>query len=268
MAVACLNDVDLHYEIAGEGEPLLLIAGLGNHSGVWAPALPRLVERYRCITFDNRGVGRSSVPVGPYSINQMAEDTAALIDHVGVGPVSALGWSLGGSVLQSMLIRHDALLKRAILLNAFASYSPIQHGWLDALLALRRSGANPLAQIILLMSWGLTIKSLGDHDHAMQMAEVARNDLYPTTVEGFAAQAEGLRHYDSRPHLPGIATPVLVLGGAEDILTPPTQSEEIARLIPRSRLQILPRGGHRMIVEYPTEVIEAVDRFMVLPADG
>ncbi|GGC72320.1 alpha/beta fold hydrolase [Chelatococcus reniformis] len=259
---ARVNGIELHFEIGGDGPPLLLISGLGQHSGAWAGVLPRLRQRFRTLVFDNRGTGRSAVPPGPYPIDAMADDAAALLEHLGIPVTAAVGWSLGGSVLQSMLIRHGRRLSAAVLLNAFPSYTELQHIWLDALIALRRSDASPEAKAAFAMPWGLTPLGLADHALAMQGVRAAAADPYPTSHAAFEAQAAGLRVYDARPGLPTVKTPTLVLAGAEDVLTPVAQSAEIASLIPGARLHVMGKGGHRMIVEYPDEVLRLIDGFV------
>ena len=262
MPTTTVNGVSLHYEVSGDGPPLLLIAGLGLSSLAWAAAAPRLQEDFTVITVDNRGTGRSEVPAGPYRIDDLGDDTAALLEELDLGPVAAVGWSLGGSVLQSMLIRHGQLLSRAVLLNAFPSYTAVQHAWLDAGLALRRSGADPVTTGISSMPWAFTPRLLSDHVTAAAQAELARLDPHPTTLAGFEAQAAGLRVYDSRPDLPTVSTPTLVLTGAEDVLTPVSQSVEIAELIPTATLQVLPRGGHGMVVEYLDATLAAITAYL------
>ncbi len=262
MATAQVNGIEIHYRVKGSGPPLLLISGLGQNSSAWVPLLPALAENFTCISFDNRGTGRSSVPPGPYTIDQMGDDAAGLLEHLKIGPVSALGWSLGGSVLQSMLIRHGGRLARAVLLSAFPAYSELQHHWLDSIIALQHSGIEPLALAVFRTAWVFTPRWLSNHDAAVATAKIALSDPYPTTVEGFEAQAQGLRRYDSRPGLPSVATPTLVLVGAEDILTPVEQSAEIARLIPGAKLQVLPRGGHGMALEYTSDTVRAILAFL------
>jgi len=262
MASAQVNGVNLHYDVEGEGPPLLLISGLGANSSAWATVKPLLVGSFTCITFDNRGTGRSDVPPGPYTINQMADDTAGLIRHLKLGPVAAVGWSLGGSVLQGLLIRNGGLVSRAVLLSAFPSYTELQHGWLDCLLALRRSEVPAAAQAMFGMAWGFTGKMLTDHAVVAAAARAMSSAPYPTGFAGFDAQAHGLRRYDSRPLLPGVGTPTLVLVGAEDVLTPPSQSIEMAELIPNAKLQVLPRGSHGMVIEYTPETVAAITAFL------
>jgi 3-oxoadipate enol-lactonase len=262
MATATVNGVSLNYRVEGEGPPLLLIAGLGLSSLAWAAAVPRLREGFTVITFDNRGTGRSDVPPGPYTIDDLGDDTAALVEHLGLGPVAAVGWSLGGSVLQSVLIRHAEVLSRAVLLNAFPSYTAIQDAWLDAGLMLRRGGLDPVAIGMNGLPWAFTPRLLADHAAAAAQSELARKDPHPTTLEGFEAQAAGLRIYDSRPDLPRAGTPTLVLAGAEDVLTPVAQSVEMAELLPAATLQVLPRGGHGMVLEYPDDTVAAITAYL------
>jgi 3-oxoadipate enol-lactonase len=262
MATARVNDLELCYEIQGEGPPLLLLSGLGQSSVAWAGVLPELTGDFTCITVDNRGTGRSETPPGPYTIDQMADDVAGLLRHLDLGPVLAVGWSLGGSVLQSLLINHGDLLDRAVLLSAFPSYTPLQHAWLDAGLTVRRQRLDPVAVTLSGMAWSYTPRLLADHGRALAQAELAAQTPNPTSLEGFEAQAAGLRVYDSRPALPDVSTPVLVLVGAEDVLTPPAQSVEIAVLIPTATPQVLPRGGHAMVLEYPSDTLAAITEYL------
>ena len=267
MATTDVGGVSLHYDVQGSGTPLLLISGLGQSSLVWAPIVPLLEDRFTCITFDNRGTGRSSVPPGPYRIDDMADDVAGLLEHLELGPVSAVGWSLGGSVLQSLLVRHGERLTRAVLLSAFPSYTAVQHAWLDAGLALRRSGLDPVSIALHGMAWGYTPRALSDHRALAAQAARIRDDPWPTSLAGFEAQAAGLRVYASQPHLPEADTPTLVLTGAEDVLTPVAQAVEMAALLPRGTLQVLPRGGHGMVLEYPDDTVRALIGFLASAPD-
>lgn len=255
---ARVNGVELHYEIGGEGPSLVLISGLGQNALAWAGVVARLRERYRTLVFDNRGTGRSEVPPGPWTIDAMADDTAALIDHLGLGPAAVVGWSLGGSVLQSLLIRHGARLRCGVLLNALPNYTTVQHRWLDAQLALRRSDAPPEAVATMTLPWALSPLILSDHARTAALVDTMVANPWPTGYAGYAAQAEAIRDYDATPGLPGVATPTLVLVGAEDILTPIAQSQRIASLVPGAEMVVLGKGGHSMVLDYPHEVLRAI----------
>ncbi len=258
-----VNGINLHYEEAGSGPPLLLISGLGANRLSWVPVVPLLSDAFRCITFDNRGTGQSDVPSGPYTIDEMADDAAALIDALGTGPVAAVGWSMGGSILQSMLINHGDKLRRAVLLSTLPSYTDLQHGWLDALLTLRRANVDPLVLGIIGMPWGMSPRILSNHTTAYAGAKLGTQNPYPTSLAGYEAQAQAIRIYDSRPRLPEVTTPTMVLVGAEDVLTPVHQSVEIASLIPNAHLTVLPRGGHGMAIEYVDDTVRAIREFLV-----
>ena len=254
--------VKLYYEITGSGPGLLLISGLGASRKSWQTVLPQLSAGHTCITLDNRGVGRSDVPPGPYTIEQMADDAAALLAHLGLGPVPAVGWSMGGVILQSLLIDHPGLISRAVLLSTLPSYTDVQHAWLDGLLALRAAGVDPVVLGASGIAWGFTPYTLTNHTAVAAALRLGAEDPEPTSHAGFAAQAAAIRVFDRRAELPAITTPTLVLVGAEDVLTPPSQAVEIAERIGGSRLTVLPRGGHGMIVEFPAPVLLAIEEFL------
>lgn len=261
MAKVKANGISINYEVAGEGPPLLLISGLGGNRKGYATIVPLLQDRYRVVTFDNRGTGLSDVPPGPYSIEDMAADAAALLEHLALGPVAAVGLSMGGVILQSLLIDHRDRFSGAVLLSTLPSYTELQHPWLDALLALRRTGADPVALGTVGLPWVFTPYTLSDHRRTRELVELATKDPEPTSYEGFAAQAHAIRVFDRRAELAGITTPTLVLVGAEDILTPPSQSIDIASRIPDAELAILPRGGHGMLMEFPGPTLGAIEAF-------
>jgi 3-oxoadipate enol-lactonase len=262
MPKAKVNGITLHYEVEGEGPPLVLIMGLGGNRLGMAPAVPMLSDAYRCITFDNRGTGESDTPPGPYTIDAMADDVAGLIEHLDLGPVKAVGWSLGGCVVQSLLIHHADKLDAAVLLSTLPAYTEVQHAWLDGILALREAGADPLVLNTALLPWAFTPYTLLDHAKARELLELMGSDPMPTSNEGYAAQAHAIRTYDSRPDLPSVTTPTLVLVGAEDVLTPPSQSIEIHEGIPGSKLLVLPRGSHGMLLEFMDVVIGEIRNFL------
>src|SRR5580698_6005747 len=116
-----LGDVTLNYEVSGEGEPLLLIAGCGQPAVAWHLSLvPALVAAgYAVATFDNRGVAPSSSPPAPYSVDQMTTDAVSLLNHLGwTDPVRVAGHSLGGWIAETMLLDHPARVRSAALMGS------------------------------------------------------------------------------------------------------------------------------------------------------
>lgn len=262
MPTVMSGDVSIHFNDTGDGPPLVLIPGLGLSGRSFDPIVPVLSESYGVITVDNRGTGRSDAPPGPYRIETMADDVARVIESLGVAPVFAIGVSMGGTILQSMLIDHRELLSAAVLLSTFPSYTAVQHAWLDAQLAVRKSSSDPLSVAAAGIAWVLTGSILADHDRLYAALQLRASTPEPTGFEAYAAHAEATRTFDRRGELSTVNTPTLVLVGAEDVLTPVSQSIEIAELIPGSKLVVLPRGGHGVLIEYQARTLAAVGRFL------
>jgi len=257
------DELKLHYEIIGSGRPVVLIMGIGGHGGAWKPALRYLSARRSYLVPDNRGTGRSEVSTVPFSIDDMADDVAALIAANGGEPCDVVGYSMGGAVAQSLALRHPALVDRLVLLATFATYSPIQSHWLDLLIAITRDASlHDHAKTLAGLAWIFTTKSLSDHGQAGALLDILSRDPYPTTLAGLEGQAAAIRGFDSRADLLAIEARTLVMVGAEDILTPVHQSIELAAGIPNARLQVLPRGGHGLPLEYPREFAAAVNAFL------
>jgi pimeloyl-ACP methyl ester carboxylesterase len=111
-----LNGISIDYTTAGEGPPVLLICGTGQPADLWFAQVADLVAAgHRVITFDNRGCGRSAAPPAPYRVADMAADTAALIEYLGLGPCDVIGYSLGGYIAQQLAVTCPALVRRLVL---------------------------------------------------------------------------------------------------------------------------------------------------------
>lgn len=269
MPTAQCNGIELYYEEQGAGEPLLLIMGFTAHSMMWLMQVPALSQKYRVITFDNRGVGRSATPSGPYTTRQMADDAAALLDHLGIERAHVVGWSMGGMIAQELALAHPQKLNRLVLLSSIARALPYADNWLTFTMqatdqvnngALDRAGF-----IINSMPWLYTAAYLTQPHLVQAGLQQALADPFPARPLGIAGQAEACRSHlfgDALERLKGITAPTLVLVGAEDILTPAVYSQEMAARIPGARLQILEKGGHGMAIEYAMAVNEALLAFL------
>ncbi len=115
-----VNDIHIYYEINGELEPIVLIAGLGTEHKVYKPIIDDLSPRYKVLAFDNRGVGRSDRPDAPYTIEMMANDTAALMKEVGIEKANVLGFSMGGKIAMVLALQHPEMVKSLVLTSTTA----------------------------------------------------------------------------------------------------------------------------------------------------
>lgn len=252
MPYATLNGIRLHYEVQGEGDPVLLINGLGAPSVGFVFQVRDLAPHHRVITFDNRGVGESDAPAAPagYPTSQMADDAAALLEHLGVRRAHVMGTSMGGTIAMELAIRHPRRVRSLALCCTWA------RGDARFLHAIRSWVA--LAPLVTLeqrmrhvqFPWIYSPDFLGQAD---QVEETLRRGLgyaFPTRAEALERQAQGLLAWNGTRlrELRRLRVPTLVLVGRHDILTPPAFSRELAGLIPRARLKVLP-GGHAFFIE-------------------
>src|SRR2546425_3248297 len=147
-----VNGIQIFYEEAGRGEPLILIMGFGADHLAWAFQVRALAARYRVVTFDNRGAGQSDAPEPPYTIHTMADDTAGLMDALGLESAHVVGASMGGMIAQELALAHPARVRSVHL--ACTAARPDAHmkalltAWRDMRTALTRE-----AMVRAMMLW-------------------------------------------------------------------------------------------------------------------
>ncbi len=257
------NGIDIYYEQQGSGPDLVLIMGLGAHLGAWALQTPVFAQRFRVTAFDNRGAGRSSAPDEPYSIRGMADDTAALMEALGIPRAHVAGASMGGMIAQEMAINHPDRVDRLVLACTRARAGEVRHVLAPAQAALYETGIDPAQRALLSMPWSYTSAFMSEPRRVLAALDFVRKNPYPMQPHAYHRQQAAVMAHDTIGRLDRITTPTLVLVGAEDILTPVQESIELAQHIPGARLRVLPRGGHAFFAEYPNEVNQAVLEFLL-----
>jgi 3-oxoadipate enol-lactonase len=272
MPTALINGINLYYEEQGRGDPLLLIMGFSAHSMMWMMQTPVLAQHFRVITFDNRGVGRSDAPEGPYSTRQMADDASGLLEHLGIERAHVVGWSMGGMIAQELALNHANQLDRLVLMASLAHASSYAGAWLTYMTQATQLVADgtldPTGFAVNSLPWMFTPAMLAQPPVVELALQQTLQNPFPATPQGIAGQAEACRAHifgDALQRLSGITAPTLVLVGAEDILTPALYSREMAERIPDARLQVLDRGGHGVPIEYAAAVNEALLAFLKQP---
>lgn len=255
------NDgVKIYWEEHGRGEPLLLIMGLGYTLDMWHRNLPALSERYRTIVFDNRGLGKSDVPPGPYSTSDMAADAIAVLDDAGVDKAHVLGASLGGLIAEELVLGHPHRVKSLILACTHGGGTehivmPSQEV-LDMLAARASMTAEEgVRAAIPFVYHAETPRERIDEDLAIRLR------TFPS-AEGYTAQlAAGLTH-DAFDRLKDIKVPTLVIHGDSDALIPYTNAQILAREIPGAKVTIIPKASHVFFTDQPEASNEVVLSFL------
>ncbi|MBW4562113.1 MAG: alpha/beta hydrolase [Mojavia pulchra JT2-VF2] len=263
-----INGIDLFYDIQGIGEPLLLIAGFMCDYTYWSLLMPSLVKQYQVIRFDNRGIGRTSAPDSPYSIQQMASDAAALLEQIGTKKVYIAGHSMGGQIAQELALAYPEKVQSLILLSSLAKgdalFNSIITTWGDLPSTL---DLKLYEQVIL--PWVFTDAFYSIPGMIEMIVNMAINYPFPPTPHGLYHQSRAILGSDTTDRLKDIHCPTLVLVGTQDILTPVKFSEQLAQSIPNAELVVLDRGGHGFLVEFPDAVVAAMLKFLLrLPENG
>jgi pimeloyl-ACP methyl ester carboxylesterase len=246
-----VGEVSLNYDVAGKGEPLLMIMGLGASSAVWDPELvAELARTFRVITFDNRGTGQSDKPDAPYSIAMFADDAAGLLGKLEVARAHIFGVSMGGMIAQEFALRHPGRTATLTLGCTTAGGTHAVPPPLESLkiLTAPREGVAP--EELVRRSWPLTYtpKYIAEN-RAMLEAAIARLLKHPTPPFAFQRQLEGTYTLKTFDRLPQIKAPTLVVTGADDVLIPAKNSEIIAAQIPPAKLHIIAGVGHAFMDE-------------------
>ncbi len=262
MSTARINGIEIYYEVHGVGEPLLLIMGLGANTTGWFMQTAEFSREFRVIAFDNRGSGRSEKPNEPYTMLQMADDAAGLLDALEIGSAHVFGMSLGGMIGQELALMHTERV-RTLVLGAtmcggphatFAGPQLVQQfialaGLPPALavvqgLSLLYSDRFIMANRRQLVERALSVAELTPPMYAIQRQFMA--------VVGFNA-------YD---RLPSLRMPALVLTGTVDNVMPFANSRLLAERIPGARLVEYEGAGHGFLVERAQEANSSVLEFL------
>jgi pimeloyl-ACP methyl ester carboxylesterase len=253
------SGVKIYWEEHGEGDPLLLIMGLGYTLEMWHRTAPILKQQYRTILFDNRGVGRSDVPVGAYSISAMAADAAAVLDSAGIVRAHVFGISMGGMIAQEFALQYPRRVRSLIL-------GCTSHGGPEAVLAdaevlktvAERAMMSPEDGIRAMVSF---IYDSGTPRERIEEDLAIRRHTYPS-IQGYLGQLQAIFAYESRTRLAQLKAPTLVLHGESDRLVPPENGRRVARLINGARLEIFAGASHIFPTDQPEKTHQTILEFL------
>jgi pimeloyl-ACP methyl ester carboxylesterase len=244
----------MYYELHGEGEPLLLIRGLGSTCDGFKAQVEGLSPHFRVISFDNRCVGRTDQPQTPFTIADMADDSAALLDALGIGSAHVFGVSLGGMVAQELTLRHPARVRRLVLACTHAGPRTAARSpeWAVRLFNESRDmpRADALKHSVRLLFAPQTVDQRPELIEET-LAVMAKNNQPKTS---YLLQLGAVMMHDTFDRLPQITHPTLVLTGTEDTLVDPDNSRMIAGRIPGARLIEFEQAGHVFFTEKAEEV--------------
>ena len=244
-----VNGIQIYFEEHGQGEPLLLIQGLGYPSGMWFLQIPALSRHFRTIVFDNRGVGKTDKPDEPYSVPLMASDAAGLLGALGIQKAHVIGVSLGGYIAQELALKHPDLVDRLVLMATSCGsprYMELTKALWDEIAKL--AGLPPEEILRQGMSFAVTKKFWRDSPEMIERSVGLRMEsLQP--LYAFTRQSAAAMSFDSRDRAHLIRQPTLILAGAQDRVMPPVLTEELAKKIPQAQFKVFPNAAHLLFLE-------------------
>ena len=245
-----VGDIDIYYEVHGDGpQTLVMVRGLGSNLCAWYEQTPVLARHFRTVVFDNRGAGRSDKPDAPYSMRQMAADTAGLMDALAIDRAALLGISMGGMIAQEFALNYPERLSALILgCTNFGGPTVVQAD--PEIISAVMAGANPTpAQRRLQLRASFSDASIQGRPEFLARDEEIRK-LYPIPPFALMRQMQAITGHDTGARLGAIKTPTMVMAGRDDLLVPPANSKMLVEKIPGAILKELP-GGRQFFTEFP-----------------
>jgi len=264
MARARVKEIEIAYRIDGLGEPLLLIGGFTMVKESWELQVAALAKHFRVVSFDNRGVGETTVPSQPFTVAEMAADTVGLMDCLGIDSAHVFGVSMGGLIAQVLALDYPHRVEKVVL-------GCTTHGGRHAVqpqrevMELLGKAADPSIPVeeAVRMRLPTVFSERFIREEPERLEELVRSlvQYYPTP-EGAAGQMGALSVFNVKRRLGEIRCPVLVITGAEDRMMPAENSRLLAEGIEGAELYMVEEAGHNFFVEKPDEVNRVLIDFL------
>jgi proline-specific peptidase len=273
-----VNDIQMYYEVKGEGFPLVMIQGLGGSLEGWNPHLVEgLSKHFKLVLFDNRGAGRTDLSKREYTMRLFADDTAGLMDVLGISKAHILGMSMGGMIAQELAINYPQKVSKLILCSTSSKPSYSKEGS-RVLEAMSQSSIEELTKLILsfpftldypqdllkqnpVVAFGQTSEFVKENPDLVRLL-LQQGTKHPTSQEGFRHQYDAVLRFSTQARLQQIKVPTLVLQGKKDRLVPPENSSILAKAIPNAKLVYLENSAH-VLLEEMKEMLKVITEFLL-----
>lgn len=252
-----VNNINIFYEITGEGDPLLLIHGLGSSTRDWEKQVPNFSQKYQVITIDLRGHGKTDKPKGPYSIPMFAEDIAELMKSMNIDQVNLLGISLGGSIAFQCAVDYPEMVKSLVIVNTGVEFK------LDSF----KARYNFFMRKFIVSLVGM--KKMGEVLAPRLFIKPEQEDLRQKLIERWAENnkkaylnaLKSLKGWTVKDRIHTINCPTLIISSDEDY-TPVSVKEEYTALVPNGKVKVIDDARHAVTMEKPNEFNKAVMEFL------
>ncbi len=235
----------LFWREIGHGPATIFLMGLETDHRGWFNIVPRLSNKLRCISIDNRDVGQSSPAAEGYAITDMAADVIAVADVLSLENFNVVGQSMGGAIAQELARRWPDRIRKIVLVSSFTALPARTLRVLDAWKRLR--GAVSLHDYYsTVLPWMYPLADFEDTKVVDFLLNRAESNPRPQAVDAFCRQVDAVSQFNSADWLPEIGTPMLILSGQEDLIAPPPTAERLHDLLKTSDMRLVPDAGHAL----------------------
>lgn len=258
-----VDDIQIYYELHGDGFPLVMINGLGGHIDTWNPGhIRELSKRFKLVLFDNRGAGRTDLSDKEYSITLFADDTAGLMDALGIPRAHVFGISMGGMIAQELVINYPEKVEKLVLCSTSCGGMKAVQPSMDVvqLLMADRSGLSPEEIVRMDIPTILTEDFIKNNPDFVEL-HIQRTVKAPLSEEAFMRQVSALMSFNAYDRLSKIKAPTLILQGKRDILVPPENASILAEAIPNAKLLYFENSAH-ILAEEMGKVPQVLTNFL------
>jgi len=261
-----VNDIQMYYEVKGKGFPLVMISGLGGNLAGWDPrSIRALSKKFKLVLFDNRDAGRTNTSKREYTMETFADDTAGLMNALGISKAYIFGQSMGGMIAQEFVLNYPEKTAKLVLCSTHCGGSkaiqPSQK--VSRMLTTDRSTMSQEEYIRWILPIGYTddfIKSKFD----VLKIRLQRSFRYPISEAGYKRQLNAIGKFSAYERLPQIKAPTLILHGKKDVLIPPENGAILAKAIQNAKLVFFEKSAHSLTEEIE-RVIKAITEFLLSP---
>jgi 3-oxoadipate enol-lactonase len=254
------NGIDINYEIHGkEGAPWLVLShSLACSVRMWDPQIAALKDKYRVLAYDTRGHGATEAPKGAYTLEQLADDLAALLKALNVDKAHFCGLSMGGMIGQTFALMYPGVFRTLMLADTTSRY-PAEAGplWAERIKTAETKGMEPLAQPTLERWFTEPFRKANP-----AVVDGIRKLIVATPVAGYVGCSHAIPKINLSARLKEIQCPILVIVGADDPGTPVSMAKEIHDSAPGSKLVVLPQAAHLANLEQPAGFTRAMEEFL------
>lgn len=257
-----VNDIKLFYKELGQGEPVIFISGFSAAHQVWEPVFSSFAQKYRVITFDNRGSGLSDCPDYPYTIDQMTNDVIDLCQQLGIQKAHFVGNSMGGCIAQNLAYKFSQLTKSIVLGNTFSTVNPRLKLWVESRAALFKLDVPSEALIKNILPQIYSNDFLARPKMIETLIQMFQAGPPPITELGYLNQMQALLNFNSSKWLSKVSCPCLVINADDDVLIGVTEGQMIAKTIPNAEFYCFQNVGHIPHHEQPELFIRLVSDFI------